>query len=447
MSGIAISHQPHHYRPDANKMKPYARPPPTATVSRDAVKDFPASSTAREHGKEAQKRDSLLKSFAQTDPSLSNYSEARLQPSRPRNEPPKAPAKLDMLRRHEDQKVSNHGKHDADSVKKHLDRSSGYLKASTSQKVKSPSNVESKSVPRANSHQLNALPKQQFNGNSNGTSDNKPPLTYDSTKTDHNHVKEQIPTPVVIKRPSLFSPDQTPQLPQIVIKSPEKSLTLLSPINSPPSVSSVRNRNYSSSSEPELRPTMKKIDQVEGFENLMRDNTIGMGNVANDTTEQQQQQQQDSSIEVDVCSQDATPKPPIINGFETNPTLISNLLKEASTASHLSAVRAEPAEAADQEHHHHKSKKKKDKHKRKDKSKDEKEKKRKHKDKDRERSKHKERKEAEPQLVVSEPIKITIQKDKIQPKNELKIKIPKDKIKTEGMRESFGLAQPSSGGE
>ncbi|KAH1007379.1 hypothetical protein HUJ04_004622 [Dendroctonus ponderosae] len=501
MSGIVFSLP---YRPDRppDASKPYGRPPPTAATSsrneprevlRETVKELAAvASTVREHGKdvyasrgdkEVQKRDSLLKSSAQSDPSSSSsYADARMQqrvePSRPRNEPPKASSKVDMPRRHEDQKVSSHAKQEAENIKKHLsasfDRSSGYLKASssssTSQKVKSPSNLDSKSVPRANSNQLNALPKLQFNGNPNGTCDNKPPLTYDNdfkTKTEINHLKEEIPTPVVIKRPSLFSPDQTPQLPQIVIKSePEKSLTsltLLSPINSPPSVSSLRNRNYSSSSEPELRPTMKKIDQVEGFENLMRDNTIGMTNVSNNDT-LLAAEQHDSSLEVDVstCSDEAVSKPLIINGFETNPTLISNLLKEASTASHLSAVglstvKAEPiepiqanvslsSESSNKEHRHHKSKKKKDKHKRKDKSKEEKEKKRKHKDKDRERSKHKERKESEPQPIVSEPIKITIQKDKIQPKNELKIKIPKDRIKTEGMGDSFGLAQPSSGG-
>jgi len=46
---------------------------------------------------------------------------------------------------------------------------------------------------------------------------------------------------------------------------------------------------------------------------------------------------------------------------------------------------------------------------------------------------------------MSEPIKIKIQRDKIQPLNEgLKIKIPKDKIRTDGIVDP--LPQPSTGG-
>lgn len=525
MSGISISHQSHHHRPerppsDPNKLKPHSRPPssgapfPPSTrneprdILREAAKDSPFGiptirDPAREHAKdsyavrsdkEVLKRDMLLKCNVQTDPnSLTNFPDVRQQridPSRSRIDPSKSASKQDTMRRYEEQKTPNI-KTETDNIKKHLsssfDKNSAYIKSSsssTSQKVKSPFSLDSKSVPKApNINQTTAVSKPQFNGNTNG-SYNKLLISHEADvkkKTEPHSVKEEIPIPPVIKRPSLFSPEQTPQHQSVVIKaelltkeSSLSSLSALSPINSPPSVPSMRNRNYSSSSEPELRPTMKKIDQVEGFENLMRDSTIGMANMHNASDSISIKEEQEISPLHKIITEQISPirdvvvgsQSTIVNGLETNPTLISNLLKEAATISHLpgvatSSMQQEPVEPiqstivvpapehSEREHRHHKSKKKKEKHKHKDKdkNKDEKEKKKKHKDKDRERHRHKERKEELESLLHSEPIKIKIHKDKIHPLNELKIKIPKDKIKTEGIVDSLSLSQQSSGGK
>lgn len=501
MSGITLQHQSHHHRPerppsDPAKMKQHSRPhssgvPPYPSsnrneprdILREATKDSPFGlPTVRDHtkdvyaarsdNKEVPKRESLpSKSSSQTDPnSLTNYSEVRQllkDPSRSRmSEPPKPAQKQEAMRRYEEQKQP------PESVKK-PHSGAGFDKAayhksssSTSHKVKSPFNLETKSVPKPSI----APPKPQFNGNVNGSYESKPPASHEATditiKTEPHPIKEEIPTPAIIKRPSLFSPDQTPQHhPPIQIKTEIKTEPIdkiLSPITSPPSVPSQRNRNYSSSSEPELRPTMKKIDQVEGFENLMRDSTIGVGGLpsATDALPNLTQQQTEMLSPIKDPAE-------LVNGLETNPTLISNLLKEVATKSHLSGVAAvtvkqevieppqgsqvqiEPPTQPEKEHRHHKSKKKKDKHKHKEKSKEEKEKKKKHKDKDREKHKHKERKEENlsVQPVVSEPIKIKIQMGTIQPMNEFKIKIPKDKIKTEGIADPPIMPQLSSGGK
>lgn len=82
--------------------------------------------------------------------------------------------------------------------------------------------------------------------------------------------------PAVVKKPSLFSPEKSPTDDKLLMKSSpdslNKSFNSMSPFLSP---MKVRSRHYSSGSEPELRPVMKKIDQVEGFENLLRDSSIG----------------------------------------------------------------------------------------------------------------------------------------------------------------------------
>lgn len=132
---------------------------------------------------------------------------------------------------------------------------------------------------------------------------------------------------------------------------------------------------------------------------------------------------------------------PLVNGIETNPAMISNLLKEAPTVPHLPvavAAIAPPPATLEKAEHHHKSekKKKKEKHKHKDKSKskEDKEKKKKHKDKDREKHKSKGDKAAMEEGTAA-PIKITIPKDKITNPDGaapgLKIKIPRDKFKTD----------------
>jgi len=438
MSGITLPHQPHHHRPERPpvdpKMKMHSRPPSNTQpyppnsraeprdILREAAKDSPFGIPAirdpnREHlkdsfavrsDKEVPKRDPLLKPNVHTDPnSLTNYSDVRQQridPSRSRIDPSKSASKQDMIRRAEP-----HIKSETDNIKKHLsssfDKNSAYLKSSssTSQKIKSPFSVDNKSVPKTSSSQAGAHPKAQFNGNSNGSYNKLPSQETElKIKTEPLPIKEEIPTPAFIKRPSLFSPEKTP--PQIKLEKSEltktsslTNLTALSPINSPPCVPNMRSRNYSSSSEPELRPTMKKIDQVEGFENLMRDSTIGMANIPCVTDRISTENEPMSPIKNEKMS------PPmeslqtgIVNGLETNPALISNLLKEAASTSHLpgvatTSIKTEPAEPNSQnclvpppehkekEHHHHKSKKKKEKHKHrdKDKNREEKEKKKK----------------------------------------------------------------------
>ncbi|KAJ8927014.1 hypothetical protein NQ314_020577 [Rhamnusium bicolor] len=516
-----VSHG-HHRPPVDPKLKPHSRPPSVGSyqtnsrteprdILREASRDSPFGlankefrDPSRDHGKdstgkdpqvvrsdnnkEVQKRDYLLKPNVQTDMnSLNNYSDSRLNYSadkqridptnRSRADPLKIPTnKHDSLRRHDESKPYLK---ETDNIKKHLS-ASGHDK-----------NNASKSVPKQSVGQVNVPPKTQHtNGSSNGSSCNLPVLNNDvRIKSEPGLVKEEIPTPPVIKRPSLFSPEKTPPRKVIVKCSPNSvkksnetptTSTALSPLNSP---ANRRSRNYSSSSEPELRPVMKKIDQVEGFENLMRDNTIGINKIHQipDVMSPSADVKKEiilSDIQTEITNEapdmytnnmkppDSIPPLPtdnvnmsnLVNGLETNPTLISNLLKETTSVSHLPVVavvenssslqqiapqQIQP-EVKEKEHHHHKSKKKnkeKHKHKDKEKSKEEKEKKKKHKDKDRERHKHKE-------PAVTEPIKIKIHKDKIQPVAEsstqgpsigLKIKIPKDKIKTESICD---LSQP-----
>ncbi|XP_066262134.1 cyclin-T1 isoform X2 [Euwallacea similis] len=519
MSGITLNHQSHHHRPerppgDPTKMKQLSRQPPSGMpypgsnrneprdILREAAKDSPfgiptVRDPNREHGKEllaarsdkeVPKRDAMLgKPGLQTDTNITNYSDVRhnlKDPNRPRTDPNKSASKAEIMRRYEDQKPP-HVKTETDVIRKHLtssfDKNSAHHKSSssssTSHKSKSPFSLDSnKSVPKTTI----APVKPQFNGNVNGSYDNKPPVSHEATdiktKTEPVTMKEEIPTPAVIKRPSLFSPDQTPDHPQLPMKLEAKAepltpnLSVLSPITSPPSVPSMRNRNYSSSSEPELRPTMKKIDQVEGFENLMRDSTIGMSGLSSssDTMQCSASEQSEGICKTDISTEIKEPSmSQVVNGLETNPSIISDLLKGVGTTTHLPGVAAStsikpetaeaPSECAalvaptshQEKEHRHKSKKKKDKHKHKDKgkSKEEKEeKKRKHKDKNREKHKHKESNEELPPQI-SEPIKIKIQKDKIQqviPINQLKIKIPKDKIRTESIGNPT-LLQSSSG--
>ncbi|KAL1497497.1 hypothetical protein ABEB36_008449 [Hypothenemus hampei] len=509
MSGITLTNQSHHHRPpgDLNKLKSHSRPqssgvapypPPGANRSElkdllkevreapfvslasrepnrgDLVKDNNYGAARGE--KEVAKRDSFAKSNIQTDlNSLTNYSDARQQrvdPNRAKTaDHSKTAVKQEMMtRRYEEQKIS-HIKTETDNIKKHLSSSSdksnsnAYHKStliSTSHKLKSPFNLDSKSVPKMMNQQPNAITqKSQFNGNNASGSYDKPPVFHETDakiKTEIHPVKNEIPIPVVIKRPSLFSPDQTPQP---VVKSepldkiPHSNLTVLSPISSPP----LKNSKYSNSYD-----SKKKIDQVEGFENLMRENTIGMAAHVHNNDSKSTIVVKDEKIDIkNECHKESGSQSSLINGLDTNVNLISSLLKEAVSTSHLSSVvptiKQEtvetntlvvlPASNTEKEHRHHKSKKKKEKHKHKDKSKEDKEKKRKHKEKDRDKHKNKEKRDTESDLVsqpISEPIKIKIQKDKIQPLNELKIKIPKDKIKTEGIVDSMVMPQKSSGG-
>lgn len=540
MSGQPKMPHGHHRPPVDPKLKPHSRPqsmgsyqPSSRAEPRDILRETSRDSPfglpnkdyqCRDHGrdsvakdsqvarsdtrsdKDVQKRDYLLKPNVQTDMnSLNNYSDSRLSTekqrmdlaNRSRVDPQKVSgSKHDSMRKHEESKP--YLKSETDNIKKHLsasayDKNNVYLMnkslTSTSQKIKSPFHVDaSKSVPKQSKNELMPLSKpQHYNGSSSDTSYNLPVIPSDKVKTEAAYVKEEIPTPSIIKRPSLFSPESSPPHKKNIKSSPSsiknvsEISTPLSPLSSPVNK---RSRNYSSSSEPELRPVMKKIDQVQGFENLVRDNTIGMDkihHVPESVPPLSDIKKESSEVHVPETYGNDTKPPEVIpplptenanmpnlaNGLETNPTLISHLLKETPSVTHLPVVVASestsqqvvqqqiPPEIKEKEHHHHKSKKKnkeKHKHKDKDRSRDDKEKKKKHKDKDREKHKHKDKQEVAPSVPATEPIKIKIHKDKIQPLPEsstqshsfgLKIKIPKDKIKTESIGE---LSQPPPSG-
>ncbi|CAH0550082.1 unnamed protein product [Brassicogethes aeneus] len=440
----------HHKQPaalDPKAKQPHPRPPPPRQEPRDILRE-----ASREPPRaDKNQRDYLLKP---------NASESQQYPSRPRLDANKYAAQQAARGRHE--------KHSSSAFPNKPPTNS------TSQKVKSPliADNTSKSVPKANASQPAAAaskppPPYNYNGNSNGgASYNLPVIDSNEHKIKQDlkpevkhEIKQEIKHEIIeVKKPGLFSPEKTPPRVPAMKNSPnavrramdplptqqqqqqQPTLATLSPLTSPVSK---RNRNYSSSSEPELRPVMKKIDQVEGFENIMRDSTIGI-----------------NKLQVPAEAEAEQRKPlPLANGIETNPTLISNLLKETPPVPHLPAVigtaaalPAEvPAEAKEKDHHHHKSKKKnkeKHKHKDKDRSRDDKEKKKKHKDKD----KHKHKDGGSKSVVVgNEPIKIKIQKDKILPESTvpsigLKIKIPRDKIKTEDIGEPSSKNQPQSTG-
>ncbi|XP_019866809.2 cyclin-T-like isoform X2 [Aethina tumida] len=520
----------HHKPPNIDpKLKPPSRPsgvsfnmPPGRQEPRDLLRETSKDSPFgvgnkdyrdhnREHGKDPVKelvrgdkevksqRDYLLKPNVTESNSLSNYPDNRLgynsdkrvvDPNRSRVDANKYPPKHESSSR----PSKSYAKTETDNAKKYLnappvhEKSSAYMNKSsnsTSQKMKSPLIVDSsKSVPMPNVSHTTVKSSHHNGSSSNGGS--LPVFTDIKTKPEPEVKQEVIQPPQTIKRPSLFSPEKTPphkSQPPIALKtSPDSvrrsmdthtapasqnALKVLSPLTSPVGK---RNRNYSSSSEPELRPVMKKIDQVEGFENLMRDSTI---NKIPKVPDIPVEEKSDETVALGDGHAD-TQAPigelvPLTNGIEINATMISNLLKEASQMSHLPPVSATnvPAtshaetvqpqsEVKEKDHHHHKSKKKnKEKHKHKDRSKEDKEKKKKHKDKDREKHKHKDKHVSEPvpEVANNEPIKIKIQKDKILPETPpvpsvgLKIKIPKDKIKTEDIGEpSKPLPQPPSTG-
>ncbi|CAH1999794.1 unnamed protein product [Acanthoscelides obtectus] len=500
-----------HQRPsvDPKLKQPHSRPPSMPPggyqpreprdILREAVRDSPfglaGTNSGREHMKDAQKQrssgggsDYLLKPNAQTDYN-NDKQRMRLESSSSRN-------------RH-DVKQPGVGsapylKTETENIKKHLSASSNnntgnsapggvhpYLSkppfVSTSQPhqqqpqrvSKSPfDSVEaSKSVlkhmPPQSQPGLPMIKVKQELGSAGNDSIFMPPPIKQEIKEPivkeepASPIKTEVSVPPVIKRPSLFSPEKTPPRVKKEPLSPIMSikrdnlgeLPPLSPLASPVSR---RNRNYSSGSEPELRPVMKKIDQVEGFENLMRDSTIGMDKIHNVSDhELKEQEAKPNVIEPPPVST------AVVNGMETNPTVISNLLREAAAATTDQEAKTLTGSTIEKDHHHHKSKKKnkeKHKHKDKEKSKEEREKKKKHKDKDRERHKDKHQHqpaqgESSTSAPIAEPIKLKIQKDKIQmvpesstsaaaaspmallPGQGLKIKIPRDKIKTEVLPE------------
>lgn len=514
-SGNQSNKVPHlHHRPPLDqKMKPHSRPPSMGGSSgsnssssgylpgnrveprdilREAAKDSSFGlankdfrDAVREHGKDSsvvrnsdlQKREYLIKPNLQTELNSSNsYPDNRLSHNvdkhrvdsnaRSKVDPTKLPLinKHDSVRKPEEMKP--YLKLETENIKKHLsastqDKNSTYLNKplpSTSQKTKSPFDGDlSKSVLKPNTiHTSVPLKSQPFNGSAGDNAyisrnSFEPQLQI---KNEQVEIKEEPVTPPIIKRPSLFSPEQTPphkkeikpeKISPILDKKSDTPVTpAFSPFSSP--IAIMRDRNLStSSSEPELRPVMKKIDQVEGFENIMRDNTIGinkMGQVPDMVTAippitselnfELNTEPENGQQPPEMQSVLPVERGPIVNGLETNPTIISNLLKEAPAVPHLTAAptvmntngpdislpNAVPVETKpEKEHHHHKSKKKnkeKHKHKDKDRSKEDKEKKKKHKDKERDRHKHKDKHQDVHESIPmpAEPIKLKIQKDR-----------------------------------
>ncbi|CAG5053063.1 unnamed protein product [Parnassius apollo] len=225
---------------------------------------------------------------------------------------------------------------------------------------------------------------------------------------------------------------------------------ILSPFSSPPAVKEPppkqpRQRASSNSSEPELIPVVKKLDETPGYENVIRDSQ--RGNTIRSRPPEQRK-----------------PEPPTrsLNGIETDPTLVSNLLKESLAKPAPITVPTEPKSPIEvkrepvveppapapppvqpeplpvptqpqtqeetSEHKHKKEKKKKEKHKHKDRDKSKEERKKHKKDKDKEK-----KKEASPQPPPTEPIadgalRITIPREKFSTSPGLKIKIPKERL-------------------
>ncbi|CAK1548982.1 unnamed protein product [Leptosia nina] len=206
---------------------------------------------------------------------------------------------------------------------------------------------------------------------------------------------------------------------------------ILSPFSSPKD----KRQRLPSNSEPELVPVVKKIDETPGYENVVRDSQ--RGNAIKTHMPQQR-------------TEVRKPEPRALNGIETDPTLVSNLLKEslakpapitvATEKKSPIEIKKEPViEVPKQEpepqnnqpqphlhpptedsHKHKKDKKKKEKHKHKDRDKSKDERKKHKKDKDK-------KKEPSPQ-PENDGLKITIPREKLSTSPGLKIKIPKERL-------------------
>lgn len=164
--------------------------------------------------------------------------------------------------------------------------------------------------------------------------------------------KQEVPPPQ--KKPSLFSPEKSPP--------PQKKLSFstTNPLASTSSSSGVS----SMESSLELRPVMQKIDQQHGFEQLSKDASIRLHRVPEIITPITDPKPEAGK---DVKMSEVIPpfiSAPLVNGIETNPTLISNLLKEAPSVPHLPAVAASSQPQVEAKPH---KKKNKEKHKHKDK--------------------------------------------------------------------------------
>ncbi|KAK4884167.1 hypothetical protein RN001_000438 [Aquatica leii] len=447
------------------------------TTNKDSNSLQSRTSDKREYSHQRQEVKSS--SGSSSDLINSNYNnDKRIDGSRSR---PPVDSKVQVRRREE---TKSHMKLESD-IKKHLSAAihekNTFLHkplnstSQISQKVKSPFATDtSKSVPNQSISQSSSattvtskteakiLPYNGSNAN-NGNSFNLPLIDNDiKSKIEPVALEDPVIPPLPVKKPSLFSPEKSPPQKRSKVKTPPSSKKVHESPELPESSSGngKRNRTSSTNSEPELRPVIKKIDQVQGFENIMRDSSIGikLHQVPDIITPIPDGKQDKVNIQGSIAKELKPPdlippfnsSAPIMNGIETNPSLISSLLKEAPSVPHLPTVVAanttvvtEPSK--DKEHHreHKKNKKEKHKHKDRERSRDEKEKKKKHKDKDKEKHKHKhDKRQSEIEAVSAQPIKITIPKDKIQPPDNpppnlgLKIKIPKDRIKTDTINES-----------
>lgn len=285
------SHGGHHRPPIDSKMKPPSRPPPMAYpqpkdilreaatrdspfgLARDATREYPKDPHLARSEKELNKRDYLMKNNQtnQNEGNSANYDHRmsyndKLKYEKPRLDPNGRP-RIDPT------KTATAPPSNRDESKSHLENIKKHLNAGTHDKN------GGHPKPTSNHHDmLKSVPKQTVSpavAPVKGTHSNSyaPPANSDvKVKPEPVTVKEEVQIPPVIKRPSLFSPEKSPPHKHSMPNTPD--IGLLSPLISP--IETKRERNYSSSSEPELRPVMKKIDQVEGFENVIRDSTIGI---------------------------------------------------------------------------------------------------------------------------------------------------------------------------
>ncbi|KAG7312701.1 hypothetical protein JYU34_001069 [Plutella xylostella] len=255
--------------------------------------------------------------------------------------------------------------------------------------------------------------------------------------------QEQRPAPRPPHRPKEPPPAPAPDARVRDMQPP----AILSPFSSPPPKEHKPRQRQPSNSEPELVPVVKKLDETPGYENLLRDSQR-----SSQVRRPPEQKRPEPTI----------PPPRPLNGIETDPTLVSNLLKESLAKPAPITVQVEkrspeevkrevkrepviepppvvvppvvvdppPAPAAppadEAEHRHKKEKKKKEKHKHKDRDKSKEE-----------RKKHKKDKEKKPEAPAQPPaeptndtLRITIPRDKLasSPAQGLKIKIPKERL-------------------
>ncbi|XP_068621904.1 cyclin-T isoform X2 [Battus philenor] len=261
---------------------------------------------------------------------------------------------------------------------------------------------------------------------------------------------QQVPTiPAPIPQPQAQPQiEQRPPSPHKKRPDPSAAIremqppAILSPFSSPPGKEPLPKprQRAPSNSEPELIPVVKKLDETPGYENVIRDSQ--RGNTIRSRPPEQRKPEPVRSL----------------NGIETDPTLVSNLLKESLAKPAPITVPTErkspieikrepvieppapvqlpplseppvpPQPQEEIDHKHKKEKKKKDKHKHKDRDKSKEERKKHKKEKEREK-----KKEPSPQPPPAEPqadgaLRITIPREKLSTSPGLKIKIPKERL-------------------